>query len=381
MYDIFIRDRNFNRVAQVAEYDKLDVNLNFNDVGKWVLEMPGDTPAAELIEKVRAQGLGLGGIIVEREGQYLFSGPIQNLKETGDWNGDEGDYLRVEGTDDNGLLARRLAMPPPYIAMAGTGIGYDEIKNKPAETAMISLVSNNAATTAPNPRIIPGLSVAPDQGRGSTITVRSRYHNLITKLQEAALYDDLGFRVVQIGTSLQFQVYEPTNKTAAVVFSRERGNLGGYEYIVEAPEANFIIGGGQGEVEARLFAYLGDEPSRALYGTVEYFDDQRNIEDLDELIDIINNRMIEKTEKTSLKFEPLEVANSRFMVDYRLGDKVTVEIGGETIHDLIRGIEIKVDQDGETISPIVGTPGVGTSFRLFDKVRNMEGRLGEIEKR
>src|SRR5690606_31393994 len=110
-----------------------------------------------------------------------------------------------------------------------------------------------------------------------------------------------------------------------------RGNLGAYEYIVQAPEANFIIGGGQGEVEARLFAYLGDEPSRALYGTIEYFDDQRAIEDLDELIEIINNRMIEKTEKTSLKIEPLEVTNTHFMVDYRLGDRVTVEIEGETI--------------------------------------------------
>src|SRR5690606_3180563 len=170
------------------------------------------------------------------------------------------------------------------------------------------------------------LTVAPDQGRGSTITVRSRYHALIEKLQEAARYDDLGFRIVQIATGLQFQVYEPVNKTSSVVFSRERGNLGSYEYIVVAPEANFIIGVGQGEVEARFFAHLGDQPSRSLYGTIEYFDDQRNIEDLNELINIINNRMIEKTEKTSLKIETLEVTNARFTVDYRLGDQVTDEI-------------------------------------------------------
>lgn len=379
MYDIYIRDKQLNRIAQITEYDSLEFNLNFNDVGKWILKLPRSR-FTDLLALVRRQGLGIGGIIVERNQEYLFSGPIKNIKLTSDWDDEKGDYLEIEGCDDNDFLGRRLAMPPPYIARAGTGIGYD-VFTGPAESAMIHLVANNAAMTAPNPRRIPGLIVAPDQGRGSTITVRSRFHTLISKLQEAARYDDLGFRIVQIGTGLQFQVYTPQNKTSSVVFSRERGTLGSYEYIVVAPEANFIIGGGQGEVEDRLFAYLGDEPSRALYGTIEYFDDQRNIEDLNELIDIINNRMIEMTEKTSLKIETLEVTNTRFMGDYRLGDRVTVEIEGETIHDVIRAVEIKVDQEGETITPIVGTPGVGTTFRLFDKVRNMEGRLGELEKR
>jgi hypothetical protein len=378
MYNIYIRDRNLNRVAEVKEYNKFEVTLNFNDVGKWVLTMPDGTPEAKAIRNVRAQGLGLGGIVVERNNEFLFSGPIRNIRATADWLDDDGDTLIVEGTDDNGLLVTRLAMPPPYIAQAGTGIGYDEFLG-PAESAMIRLVTKNMIE--PPQRRIPGVTVSTDQERGSNITIRSRYHTLLEKLQEAGRYDDLGFRLIQKETSLLFEVYEPQNKVQSVVFSRERGNLGGYDYAVNAPAANFVIGGGQGEEEARIFAYAGDEPSRALYGTIEAFDDQRNVPTQAELVEIILNDIVEMTEDIRFEFQPLETINTRFMRDYQIGDRVTVEIEGEVIQDLIRGVTIQVDTNDETITPVIGTPGVGTSFRLFDKVRNLEGRIGRIEKR
>lgn len=380
MYQIYIRDRNLQRIGVIGDYRKFSYTLSFNDVGKWTLELADGTREAEYLKKVREQGGGLSGILVERENQFLFSGPIRNLEITGDWDDTEGDLLRVEGTDDNGFLATRLAMPPPYYAVAGTGIGYDVFQGN-AEAAMIHLVRKNGGEESANPRRILGLVTPTNGNRGSNVTVRSRYHPLLEKLQECALPDELGFHVIQVGQELQFQVYEPQDKSRIVVFSRERRNLAGYRYSVEAPQSNFVIGGGTGEEEARVFAYLGDEPSRALYGTIETFDDQRNISDQAELIKSINNKMIEQTEKTELEIQPLNVEPNLFMRDYTLGDRVSVEIQGEVIQDLIRSISVEVTEDVEKVTPVVGTPGVGTRFRLFDQVRNLEGRLGQIERR
>ena len=380
VYQIYVRDRNLQRIGVIGDYTKLTYTLHFNEVGKWTLELADGTREAEYLKQVRAQGGGLGGIIVEREQQFLFSGSIRNLEVTGDWDDTEGDILRVEGTDDNGLLATRLAMPPPYTAVAGTGIGYDVFTGR-AEAALIHLVRKNGGEESDGPRRILGLVTATDSGRGSQLTVRSRYHPLIEKLQECALPDDLGFRVMQVGQALQFQVYEPHDKSRFVVFSRERRNLAGYRYAVEAPQINFVIGGGTGEETARVFAYLGDEPSRQLYGMIEGFDDQRSVSDQTELIKSIHNKMIEQTEKTELEIQPLNVEPNLFMRDYTLGDRVSVEIQGEVIQDLIRSIAVEVTSTGEKITPVIGTPGVGTKFRLFDQVRNLEGRIGQMERR
>src|SRR5690606_25952910 len=104
---------------------------------------------------------------------------------------------------------------------------------------------------------IPLLATTVDGEKGQNITVRSRYNNLIEKLQECALTSGLGFRVIQSYDEffgipvLLFEVYEPEDLTSTVVFSKERRNLGGYRYYVEAPEGNYILCGGGGEEEAR----------------------------------------------------------------------------------------------------------------------------------
>jgi hypothetical protein len=69
------------------------------------------------------------------------------------------------------------------------------------------------------------------------------------------------------------------------------------------------------------------------------------------------------------------------MEDYKLGDKATAEVNGEILQDVIRSVQIVIDEKEETITPTVGTPGVGTTFRLFDEYRRLQGRVGKIEKR
>jgi hypothetical protein len=389
-YEIWIRDSYLDRIAPIIRYSKLTINMNFNDIGKWVLELsPEETETINTLLQVRREGDGLGGIVVTKDGEIFFSGPIRNVELIEDWDSEDGSCTII-GIDDTGLLAARLAVPPApdgqYRFHRGTGIGYDVYTGK-AESAMLHLVEHNVGYLAVDSRAIPLLATTTDGEKGNTITIRSRYNNLIEKLQECALTSGLGFRVIQSYDDsfgipvLLFEVYEPDDVTAKVVFSKERRNLAGYRYYVEAPEGNYILCGGGGEEEARYFLGTGDEPSRVLYGTIEYFLDQRQTTDQTELLQALYNELEERTEKVEFEFSPLDVPGTQFMIDYKLGDKATAEVNGEILQDVIRSVQIVLDENGATITPTIGTPGVGTSFRLFDDFRRLQGRVGKIEKR
>lgn len=394
MYEIWIRDSFLDRIAPIINYTKLTLQMNFNDVGKWILELPPEeTETINTLLEVRREGDGLGGIIVTRDGDIIFSGSIRNIEMNEDWSGDgdQGSFT-VMGIDDTGLLATRMAIPPNPLGVynfhRGTGIDYDVVTGK-AETCMLHLVENNIGYLAVDSRAIPLLATTTDGLKGPTITVRSRYDNLIDQLKTCALSGNLGFRVIQsyddfLGIPiLLFEVYEPEDVTETVVFSKERRNLSGYHYSVEAPEGNYILCGGGGEGTARYFVGTGDEPSRLLYGTIEYFLDQRQTTVESELLQALYNELEERTEQTELEIYPLDVEGTRFMVDYDLGYQATVEVSGESIQDVIRSVQLTLDKDGDVITPTVGTPGaaVGTTFRLFDQYRRLQGRVGKIERR
>ncbi|MBA4544001.1 siphovirus ReqiPepy6 Gp37-like family protein [Thermoactinomyces daqus] len=380
LYEIWVRDRELNLVGSITTFRQLELTMKFNDVGKWTLDLPLDSSDVGMLLEVRKQGGGIGGILVTRDGNPIFSGPIRNVEVNNDLSSNSG--YTFYGTDDNGLLATRLALPPPYYAIAGTGYGYD-VFTGPAESALYHLVQRNCAELASAYRRIPGLYTDIDMKQGKTVTIRSRLDPLMDKLQEAALADgNLGFRVLQfLNNFMIFQVYIPQDRAQDLVFSRKRGNLGSYRYSVEAPAANYVIVGGGREGEERTFMYSGDEPSRTLYGTIEMFVDQRSTTDNNELLQALNNALVENTEKTSLEISPLDVHPTHYLENYDLGDRCTVEVEGEIIQDVIRVITITLGKDGEKIVPTVGTPNVGTQFRLFDQYRNLEARVGNLERR
>jgi hypothetical protein len=381
MYDIYIRNAELKKVGVLNNFNSLELNIKFNDVGTWALEISDDDPASEALKEVRRQGSGLGGIVVERDGQVIFSGPIRRVEMTGDWQSENGNVTLFSGVDDNGLLATRLSLPSPYTWPSGTGYGWYTDSGY-MEDVMIRLVENNIGDSAPYDRVIVGLRTFPSQQRGYSVSVRSRMHTLLEKLQEVALAGgDYGFRCLQKEMSfIDFEVYEPEDKTAEVIFSKELGNLGGFKYVVEAPEANLVIGGGKGEGTARNFSFQADDPSRSLYGTIEAFTDQRDSEPT-ELTQLISQHLQEKAEKTQLELSPLDVYPTRYKLDYEIGDKVAVRIKDETLYDIVRAVTIKLTKDGNEIVPVIGTPNVGTSFRLLDNYRDLESRVDSLERR
>jgi hypothetical protein len=405
-YKVYVRDSNFNKVAEIEDYQSLQMITRFNAVGSWALDLPTDCDAARELIKPKS------GIIVTRNGRTLFSGPATARKRSWD---NSGDKLNVSGYDDMVWLKRSIAYP--VINGPFTDNAYD-VRTGAAETIMKQYVDANIGTTARQDRKVPGLLIAADTGIGSTVTGRARFDNLLDLLCSLALAGgDLGFRVIQSSTSLSFEVYQPADKTSTVIFSPLLGNLLNFEYTSEDPTANFVIVGGGGEGTARTLMERGDSSSVTEFGRIESFVDRRDTTDTAELNQAIDEELSQKAENTSLSISPIDSDNTAFGSDYSLGDKVSVVLTQpnevieietlyyflsstqitpidveriqkiqeklDVIKDVVREVIITLNSYGETIVPTIGTPDSlsHSMLKIYDKMTKIQKRISNLERR
>jgi hypothetical protein len=385
-YVVYLRDSDLSRMEEITEYTELEMRLVFAGVSSWILDIPADNESVANIMYGR-------GIVIERAGQVILSGPIEHISQ--EWSSSTH-TLQIAGRDDTVLLADRLALPvtsgPPYNASA-----YD-VQYGLASATMRSYVTRNIGPTAAAARQQAGLVLeTPHTPFGATVTGSARFDNLLELLQSLARAGgELGFRVVQSSTAAQlvFQVYQPVDRTAEVIFSPKLGNLKAYRYTADIAEANYIYVAGSGEGTSRVFHEQGDTDSQALFGRrIESFRDRRDTSVTAELQQTAAEELLQKASKSSLAITPIDTEGLTFAEDYNLGDKVTVEADSRTltvslppaivIQDIVREIRISVRADGETIEPSIGTPESGRAdiFSLFNRLNRAESRILNIERR
>jgi hypothetical protein len=403
MYNIYIRDSNFRRIGEITDYTKLDLIPRFNAVGTFAIDLPTDSSAAKELIKPKY------GIIVKKDGKTIFSGTVNSPKRS---FSSSGDTMIFSGKDDNRFLAGRLAYPVP----SGDFSLFDyDVRTGNAETIMKQYVDYNCGLNALSERRI--LTIETDTGLGNRVTGRARYDILLDLLSSLALTGGgLGFRVVQVDDTLQFQVYQPSNKTRSAFFSPLLGNLSSFDYESTAPESNYVLVGGGGEGKARIIKQKGENVSIAKYGRFESFVDQRDTTDTDELTQSMDEELTNKAEQNSFNFTPIDTPQLAFGRDYGLGDKVSIVltqpnevVTKETIYsfisfyqtttqditsiqkfqekldviqDIVREVKISITQDGESISPMVGTSDSNNNaiLGIFDKMKKLGKRLNKLER-
>jgi len=136
-YRILVRDKDLRFIGEATMWQRLQVNLFFNEVGAWQIEIDGKSETAELFRYIAAdpENGGIGGIYIERNGHFLISGPMTQIEEE---VSQEGERLTVTGACDLWFIAARLALPhpryfnSPYMTTDGTASGghSDYIPNK-----------------------------------------------------------------------------------------------------------------------------------------------------------------------------------------------------------------------------------------------------------
>jgi hypothetical protein len=402
-YEIYIRDSNLRRIGQVTDFTKLDLIPRFNALGSFVLDIPTDSAAARELIKPKY------GIIVKKNGQTVMSGTVTGR---GRAFTDLGDTLTLSGKDDNAYLAGRVVYPEVNGNFASQA--YD-VRTGKAETIMKQYVNYNAGPNALSQRR--KVTIEADKGLGATVTGRGRFHNLLDFLTSLALSGGgLGFRVVQVNDSLEFQVYEPSDKTRSAFFSPLLSNLASFEYSQTDPTANFIIVGGGGEGSERVLLQKSDNASIADFDRWESFKDQRDTSEISELEQSLDEELANGVEQSSFSFVPIDTPQLAFGTHYNLGDKVsivltqpnevvdietlyyfisayqTVPVQSErirkiqekldVIQDIVREVKISITPNGEIINPVVGTSDSNNSsiLGIFDKMKKLAKKINHLER-
>lgn len=365
-YRIYLRDKDRNRIAEIEDWTSLELVLRFNNTSAWVLDVPAGSDASNLLTATP-----VAGIIVERNNVTLLSGPVRQRERT--WN-EQTDTVVISGVDDTWFLLSRLATPP---TIATNYYQEYDVRIGAAETVMQQYVYYNLGGGAGPARQIPGITLALDYGRGGTVYGRARFSTVLEVLQELATIARLGFRVVQVGTSLEFQVYQPADRSATARFGQELGNLSGYEFYEKSPEASLVYVAGQGEGASRVIIERQSPGAIAQFGRIEVFRDARDAETMPELEQRGDQELDERAATSELRISPIDTDLVSFGSDYFLGDTVTLTVDDVPVTDVVREVVIRLTAErGEELR----WNGRVTELPQQASLRRLRSRLSRIER-
>ncbi|MDC2953393.1 siphovirus ReqiPepy6 Gp37-like family protein [Streptomyces gilvifuscus] len=380
-----VRDDNLSIIGVVDDFTSLTLTPRFNAVGAFVLNISADSPKADLL-------VPGNGLVIRRGSTVLMSGPIREPNwSRSDSDGGKG-TLTINGVDDMTLLAGTTCWPNPTAAAGSQTDPVYKVVAFAAETAMRTLVNLNIGPGAQASRKISNLTLAADGGHGLPIKKQlTQFDTLLTVLQDIAKTSGLGFRIVQVGSSLQFQVYEPADLTATAKFSFGLGNLTDASYTVTAPTCTKAIVVAGGNTSARVVT-VATRADPAFPGPwIEQFVDKTDVDsaatDLtDQVNQAANEALTAGAAQGNLTMTPIDTPRLQFGRDYTVGDRVSCQVRDDFISDVVREVNITFDaQGGYVAKAVIGPPDATDSKDVLARqwwyLANIFNRLRRLEKR
>lgn len=375
MWSIHIRNPALQRVALLDDFQKMEAVKRLNKVGAWVLDLSASVDTAMLLTQ---PGWGVE-ITRARDGAHLLSGPTTKVERKRDR---ASNTVTVSGVDDMVHLNDRLAHPQPATNSPPYSVAEHDVRTGVCSTILQQYVDVNLGPGALGSRRVPGLTLAGDPVAGTSIIGRARWQNLLSMLEELALAGGgLAFDIQQLGLALQFVVWAPADKSATVKFSVELGNLASYQYSLAAPEISYIVCGGGGEGTART---IRERPASAdvvaWSRRIEKFVDRRDTTDTAELDQEITKALEESQTEATVSFEPVDLPGVSYLDNYRLGDRVAAVVD-DSITEVIREVRVEANPGASRVTPSIGTPVMRDAVRLFKRLRRIETRVSDMERR
>lgn len=377
-----VRDANLVRLGQLLPSDLVGFQavLRKNDIGSWKCNLP---VGHRLAEQLRQPG---SGIIVSFRNETLLSGPTMSVvtnQSIDDYNG----TYEITGVDDSVILKERLAYPTPSTADVTAQTSAYDTRAGTGEDVIKAYVDANIGPSAPAERRIASLTVEDSEARGSTVTGSARFETLQELLSGLADVSDLGFTVEQVGDQLQFQVYEPVDRSASIRLDLQNGRLSKSEYAYSQPKVTRTIVGGSGDDTARVFLEQTTTDSLAAETSwarrIETFTDSRSTNDLAEL-EQAGNEVLTKDGKTvvTVSISPSDDQTMLFGVDWNLGDKVSVVVGPTELVSVVTEVGLLIGSDGVRIGATVGEPRtLDYETQIISRQLAQTSRISQLERR
>lgn len=371
----------------IISWTTLDVTLRFNEPDSGLFIVPGYSWIRDMMTPGnRAVVIRNQALHGNEPGTVVTAGPIEKtLYERADDGENAGvGTLTVNFAGDMAHIAGRLTYPNPALAPAAQNVDVWTATAVNAETILRNLVNLNAGPGALAARRIPQLVLGSVAGVGSTVTVKTeRMEPLPDVLRRVALAGgDLGFRTVQVGSTIEFQVYAPVDKSNQVRFSFDMGNIKYLSYEVVAPVATTAIVGGQGDGVDRALIERVSTAAESAWGRLETLVSRAGSTDVAELQTDGDNTLLDDAETARVSSNIVDTAEQRYGIHYDLGTKVAIEQWpGSQIVDVVRTVHLQAwPTAGEVISATVGSQAARPDPDWIHMMREIDRRVGRLER-
>lgn len=332
-WTVRVADDSGAEVGQIAPV-RLEAQLRYSDVGTWLLDVDfSDRLLNDLLEPGAS-------IVVYPPGssEPLFAGPWVESRLV------EGEELTVEvaGVTDEVLLARRVASPDPAFDPPWTQVRRQLVG--PAHEVLEQAVEENAGQSAP---VAARRSLTVDPQVLSTSPVRwtATGQPLLELLQGVSEAADVGFRVDRVAGVPTFRTFLSEDRSATVIFSAALGTVEQTALTVRAPEVTAaIVAGAEDGYGGQSTVLVSDAGLEGLWGRIELLVSHGQSDDVEELEDVGLSALEEQKPLTTVDAVPVEGAgNIVFPESWRLGDRVTIRVGGTSIVETVRQVTLVLE--------------------------------------
>jgi hypothetical protein len=357
-YELWLTNDRGVRLALLSQASGFEYVVRVNGVGAFSVTLPHDFDtlllgiASEKPDRRVEFWRGATNVRMSLE----TVGLIRNLRQRTNSEGVE--TLVVSGPDQGDLIRRRIVA-----YFAGTN---EASKSAEADDVIKEFAAENfgaSAADADRDWSGDGISIQGDLTLGPVVDSQVAWRNLLT------VFDDVAERAYAEGARVyyamvpvspdSFELRTWTNQpgrdlSGKVVFSLERGNLDNpdlsYDY---SQEATVVYSGGQGQGTGRMLAIIKDTTriNASVFNRRELFHDARNSDTLASVVSEGKARMAQSTPLLRFIGDVRSTPATRYGVDWKLGDRVTVSYKGQQFDSVINAVRVRVDgQAHETVT-------------------------------
>lgn len=365
---ITLYDKAFRRVDEIGDPEMLSCTPRHMQAGSATIVLPSDHPKAGLLtaDDVR--------VVIEYPDETMLSGVVENIEGAGP---EVSGSLTFSVRSDFREIHNILAWPFPAGGVGGQGDANAVYKRTgPAETVFKNIVRENAL------RMGKALTVAPDLGRGATITVEGRFVPASDVILGAVEDAGLGITVVQSGLGLLVDVYVPRVWSQTVTESS--GAIANWSWSKSRAKATRATVVGQGDGDVRVVRVVVDTLLELTTGDkVEILVDAGKTTLASELEAAGRLALAENRAQAGISVTLLETEVFGYggVDGYRVGDRIPFEIGpGIQVNDILREVTLTWSKDdGVRLSQTIG--GGGPDSNDIHKVlKDMAKLLANVNK-
>ena len=368
VYGIFIREKDGTLSDRINDFVSLHILDTLNEIGSWSMEN------RSLTKCPLEPGMG---IIVVRNNAFCYSGIVEQIQDVMDAK--TGLYSwSVQGVGDLGYLARRICYVDP--ATGRTTEYHHYIDTGKLPVVVDRLIKKNLGTEAMTAR---KESIVEDNPNsldfGPTVSTYLRFQNMLTAIKAYCLANNYNIRPVwdEENSKIYYEVFQGRDLSNGIVFTEQLNNITESERIAIAPEGNYILAGGTGEMTERTFATAQNTNSIRTWGRIEVFQDARNQHNVDDYVGEVLVRKSEGTEGYSVTASDADNA-PQYWIDYQLGDYVSMKIGESYVVAQVPQCQIDVSEGMESVSPRFGTIAIGRFKNIYTQLDNLRQDVNEL---